>query len=130
MLMYFGQNETRSLAALMELAEMLMPSVTMSKPMAPKAEAARPEWDPDELQSPTITMGFHTTSPYAVSEAAAVKMPSSPTMAASSVDQQVLIQEWLPDSLKMQGMTTAWTFCAFGVLAYLEKSAMFNPRVA
>lgn len=34
------------------------------------------------------------------------------------------------DSLKMQGMTKAWTFCALGVLEYLAKSAMFSPRVA
>lgn len=64
--MYFGQNDMRSLAALMELAEILIPSVTMSKPMAPKAEAARPPWDPDDCQSPTIMIGFQMTSPYAV----------------------------------------------------------------
>ena len=40
--MYLGQKDMRSLAALMELAEILIPRVTMSKAMAPKAEAARP----------------------------------------------------------------------------------------
>lgn len=34
------------------------------------------------------------------------------------------------NSLKMAGMTMAWTFCALGLLAYLEKSAMFRPKVA
>ncbi len=84
--MYLGQKDMRSLAALMELAEMLIPRVTMSKPMAPKAEAARPPCDPDADQSWTISMGFQMTSPYAVSEAAAVKMPSRPTMAVNPDD--------------------------------------------
>lgn len=64
--MYLGQKDMRSLAALMEFAEMLIPSVTMIKPMAPKAAAARPPWDPDACQRSTITMGFQMTSPYAV----------------------------------------------------------------
>ena len=63
--MYLGQKDMRSLAALMELAEMLIPRVTMIKPMAPKAEAARPAWDPDSIQRPTIMMGFQRTLPYA-----------------------------------------------------------------
>lgn len=79
--MYLGQKDIRSLAALIELAEMLIPRVTMIKPMAPKAAAARPPWDPDFIQRPMISMGFQSTSPYAVSEAAAVKMPSRPTIA-------------------------------------------------
>lgn len=32
--------------------------------------------------------------------------------------------------LKMNGMTMAWMFCALGLLAYLEKSAMLRPNVA
>ena len=84
--MYLGQKDMRSLAALMELAEMLIPSVTMSKPMAPKAEAARPPWVPDFIQRLTISMGFQMTWPYAVSEAAAVKMPSRPTIAVNPDD--------------------------------------------
>jgi hypothetical protein len=56
----------RSLAALMELAEMLIPRVTMIKPMAPKAAAARPPWDPDSIQRLMILMGFQMISPYAV----------------------------------------------------------------
>ena len=84
--MYFGQKDMRSLAALMELAEMLIPRVTMSKPMAPKAAAARPPWDPDLIQRPTISMGFQMTWPYAVSEDAAVKMPSRPTIAVNPDD--------------------------------------------
>ena len=79
--MYLGQKDMRSLAALMELAEMLIPRVTMSKPMAPKAEAARPPWDPDADQRLTIWMGFQMIDPYADSAAAAVKMPSRPTIA-------------------------------------------------
>ena len=43
MLMYFGQNAMRSFAALIELAEILIPSVTMISPIAAKAAAARPE---------------------------------------------------------------------------------------
>jgi hypothetical protein len=50
----------------MELAEMLIPRVTMIKPMAPKAAAARPPWDPDSIHRPMITMGFQMTWPYAV----------------------------------------------------------------
>jgi hypothetical protein len=34
------------------------------------------------------------------------------------------------NSLKMTGITMAWTFCALGLLAYREKSAMFKPNVA
>ena len=64
--MYLGQRDIRSLAALMELAEMLIPRVTMIKPMAPKAAAARPPWDPDSIQLPMITMGFQMIWPYAV----------------------------------------------------------------
>lgn len=41
--MYFGQNDMRSFAALIELAEILIPSVTMISPIAAKAAAARPE---------------------------------------------------------------------------------------
>ena len=84
--MYLGQKDMRSLAALMELAEMLIPRVTMSKPMAPKAEAARPPWVPELIQRPTISMGFQMTLPYAVSEDAAVKMPSRPTIAVNPDD--------------------------------------------
>jgi hypothetical protein len=64
--MYLGQNDMRSLAALMELAEMLIPRVTMIKPMAPKAAAARPLWDPDAIHRLMIWMGFQMTWPYAV----------------------------------------------------------------
>jgi hypothetical protein len=64
--MYLGQKDMRSLAALMELAEMLIPIVTMIKPMAPKAAAARPPWDPDSIQRPMISMGFQMILPYAV----------------------------------------------------------------
>jgi len=56
----------RSLAALMELAEMLIPRVTMIKPMAPNAAAARPPWDPDSIHRPRISMGFQMIWPYAV----------------------------------------------------------------
>ena len=84
--MYLGQNDMRSLAALIELAEMLIPSVTMIKPMAPKAAAARPPWDPDFIHRLMISMGFHKISPYAVSAAEAVKMPSRPTIAADPDD--------------------------------------------
>lgn len=80
--MYLGQKDMRSLAALIEFAEMLIPRVTMIKPMAPKAAAARPPWDPDFIQRVMISIGFQRTLPYAVCAAAAVKMPSKPTMAA------------------------------------------------
>ena len=40
----------RSLAALIELAEMLIPKVTMMRPMAAKAAAARPPDEPDSIQ--------------------------------------------------------------------------------
>jgi hypothetical protein len=84
--MYLGQNDMRSLAALIELAEMLIPRVTMIKPMAPKAAAARPPWDPDFIHKLIISMGFQMTWPYAVSDAAAVKMPSRPTIAVDPDD--------------------------------------------
>jgi hypothetical protein len=84
--MYLGQNDMRSLAALMELAEMLIPRVTMIKPMAPKAAAARPPWDPDFIHRLMISMGFQMIWPYAVSAAAAVKMPSRPTIAVDPDD--------------------------------------------
>ncbi len=64
--MYLGQNDIRSLAALMELAEMLIPRVTMIKPMAPKAAAARPPCEPDFIHRLMIWIGFQMTSPYAV----------------------------------------------------------------
>jgi hypothetical protein len=63
MLMYFGQNETRSFAALMELAEILMPSVTINRPIAPNAEAARPLCEPELLQSSMISIGFQMMWP-------------------------------------------------------------------
>ena len=84
--MYLGQKDMRSLAALMELAEMLIPRVTMIKPIAAKAAEARPLCDPDSIQRPMISMGFHMTSPYAVSAAAAVKIPSRPTIALRPID--------------------------------------------
>ena len=102
----------RSLAALIELAEMLIPRVTIIRPMAAKAAAARPPEDPEAIQRLMMSIGFQSTSPYAVSAAAAVKMPSRPT------------------TVKIQGMTIACTFTALGLLAYLAKSAMFRPRVA
>jgi hypothetical protein len=80
-LMYFGQNDIRSLAALMEFAEMLIPRVTMIKPIAPNAAAVRPPWDPDSIHRLMISIGFQMVWPYAVSEAAAVRMPSRPTIA-------------------------------------------------
>lgn len=46
------------------------------------------------------------------------------------VSRMVNVPMWLAFLLKMAGMTIAWTFCALGLLAYLEKSAMFRPRVA
>lgn len=79
--MYLGQKDTKSLAALIEFAEMLMPRVTIRSPMAPKAEAARPLEDPVLLQASIMTIGFQTISPYTGSDAAAVKIPSRPTMA-------------------------------------------------
>ena len=64
--MYLGQNDMRSLAALMELAEMLMPRVTMIKPMALNAAAARPPWDPSAIHRLMMLMGFQRVWPYAV----------------------------------------------------------------
>ena len=61
--MYLGQKDMRSLAALMELAEMLIPRVTMIKPMAPKAAAARPPWVPCCIHRLMISMGFQRISP-------------------------------------------------------------------
>ena len=87
--MYLGQNAMRSLAALIELAEMLIPRVTMIKPMAPNAAAARPLWLPDFIQRLMISMGFHMISPYAVWEAAAVKMPRSPTIAMIQISKVI-----------------------------------------
>jgi len=40
------------------------------------------------------------------------------------------MRTWAENSLKMKGMTMAWTFCALVLLAYLEKSAIFRPKVA
>jgi hypothetical protein len=45
---------------------MLIPRVTMIKPMAPKAAAARPPWDPDFIHRLMISMGFQMIWPYAV----------------------------------------------------------------
>ena len=64
--MYLGQKDIRSLAALMELAEMLIPRVTMIKPIAAKAAAARPPWDPESIQWLMMVMGFQRISLYAV----------------------------------------------------------------
>ena len=61
--MYLGQKDMRSLAALIEFAEMLIPSVTMMRPMAPKAEAARPACEPDSIHRPTISIGFQIMWP-------------------------------------------------------------------
>ena len=83
--MYFGQKAMRSFAALIELAEMLIPRVTMIRPIAAKAAAARPPEEPDSNQRLMMSMGFHMTLPYAGSAAAAVKMPRSPTMAVTAV---------------------------------------------
>jgi len=80
----------RSLAALMELAEMLIPSVTMIKPMAPKAAAARPPCDPSFIHNPRIWMGFQMIWPYADWAAAAVKIPSRPTIAVQIVSEIVV----------------------------------------
>ena len=44
--MYLGQNAMRSLAAEIELAEILIPRVTMIKPIEAKAAEARAAWDP------------------------------------------------------------------------------------
>lgn len=82
--MYLGAKDMRSLAALMELAEMLMPIVTMIRPMAPKAAAARPPLDPDSIHRLMMSIGFQRISPYATSAAAAVKIPSRPTIAVHS----------------------------------------------
>ena len=61
--MYLGQKETRSFAAEMELAEMLIPRVTMMRPIAPKAAAARPPDEPVSCQWCRISIGFQMTSP-------------------------------------------------------------------
>jgi hypothetical protein len=70
----------------MELAEMLIPRVTMIKPMAAKAAAARPPWDPDAIHRSMISIGFQRILPYAVCAAAAVKIPRRPTMAVGRDD--------------------------------------------
>ena len=71
----------RSFAALMELAEILIPSVTMIKPIAANAAAARPPDDPDAIHKLIMSIGFHRTWPYALWAAAAVNIPSRPTSA-------------------------------------------------
>lgn len=63
MLMYLGQKAMRSLAAEMEFAEMLIPIVTMIRPMAANAAAARPPEEPDAIQRLIISTGFHMTWP-------------------------------------------------------------------
>jgi hypothetical protein len=88
MLIYLGQKAMRSLAALMELAEMLMPSVTMIKPIAAKAAAARPPEEPLSIQWLMMSIGFQRTLPYAVSAEAAVKIPRRPTIAIETDGQQ------------------------------------------
>jgi hypothetical protein len=64
MLMYRGQKAMRSLAAEMELAAMFMPRVTIIRPIAAKAAAAR---DPAEgfgvIQREMISTGFQRTFP-------------------------------------------------------------------
>ena len=60
--MYLGQNAIKSLAALIELAEILIPRVTMIKPMAAKAAAARPPGDPDSIHNSMISIGFQITN--------------------------------------------------------------------
>ena len=84
MLIYRGAKAIKSLAALIELAEMLIPSVTIIRPMAAKAAAARPPEEPDFIHKLMISMGFQRTSPYADWEAAAVKMPRRPTIAGGN----------------------------------------------
>ena len=91
---------------------MLMPSVTMMRPIAAKAAEARPALDPESIQWRMMSIGFHKAEPYTGWAAAAVKMPKRPT------------------TVKMKGMTMTWTFWALGLLAYREKSAMLRPRVA
>ena len=93
----------RSLAALIELAEMLIPRVTIIKPIAAKAAAARPPCDPDAIQSLMISMGFHMTSPYAVSAAAAVKMPSRPTIAMNRLISKNGVGKWSSELTKDNG---------------------------
>ena len=56
--MYFGAKDIRSLAALMLFAEMLIPRVTMMRPMAANAAAARPPCEPDSIQRVIMLMGF------------------------------------------------------------------------
>ena len=41
-LIYFGQKAIRSFAALIEFADIFIPSVTIMRPMAAKAADARP----------------------------------------------------------------------------------------
>jgi hypothetical protein len=65
---------------------MLMPRVTIIRPMAAKAAAARPPLDPPSIQWLMMSMGFQRTLPYADSAAAAVKMPSRPTIAMGQQD--------------------------------------------
>jgi hypothetical protein len=84
MLIYRGAKAVKSFAALIELADMLIPRVTIIRPIAPKAAAARPPWEPDFIHKLMISMGFQRTSPYAAWEAAAVKMPRRPTMAGET----------------------------------------------
>ena len=87
--MYLGAKAMRSLAALIELAEMLIPSVTIIKPIAAKAAAARPPEEPLSCQWLMMSIGFQRTLPYAVSAAAAVKIPRRPTTAIEAGGEQV-----------------------------------------
>lgn len=61
MLMYLGQKAMRSLAALIELALMLIPKVTMISPIAANAAEARAACEPDSSHSSMILIGFHMT---------------------------------------------------------------------
>lgn len=61
--MYLGAKDMRSFAALMELAEMLIPRVTMIRPMAAKAAEARPLEEPVACHIMMILIGFHSGLP-------------------------------------------------------------------
>jgi hypothetical protein len=121
MLIYLGQNDMRSLAALIELAEMLMPSVTMIKPIAAKAAAARPPCEPLSIQWLMISMGFQRTFPYALCAAAAVKMPSSPTTAVDDMVSVIVSLERSRHLTKYRGNDNSLDILRAGLVCVSRK---------